>query len=65
MEFQVTYLALFCLFAVLDSFGWFLVIIAIYVDDTTSYSRCDQPSDLWQQLELASEIESNLQDTVD
>ena len=39
--------------------------IAIYADDTTLYSKCDQPSDLWQQLELASEIEFDLQDTVD
>ena len=31
----------------------------------TLYSKCDQASDLWQQLELASELESNLQDTVD
>ena len=38
--------------------------IAIYADDTTLYSKCDQASDLWQQLELASEIESDLQDTV-
>ena len=30
--------------------------IAIYADDTTLYSRCDQASDLWQQLELASEL---------
>ena len=37
--------------------------IAIYVDDTTLYSKCDQASDLWQQLELASELESDLQDT--
>ena len=29
------------------------------------YSKCDQSSDLWQQLELASELESDLQDTVD
>ena len=28
--------------------------IAICADDTTLYSRCDQASDLWQQLELAS-----------
>ena len=28
--------------------------IAIYADDTTLYSKCDQASDLWQQLELAS-----------
>ena len=29
------------------------------------YSKCDRGSDLWQQLELASELESNLQGTVD
>ena len=28
--------------------------ITIYADDTTLYSKCDQASDLWQQLELAS-----------
>ena len=39
--------------------------IAIYADDTTFYSKCNQASDLWQQLELASELESDLQDTVD
>ena len=39
--------------------------IAIYADDTTLYSKCDQASNLWQQLELASELESDLQDTVD
>ena len=26
--------------------------IAICADDTTLYSKCDQASDLWQQLEL-------------
>ena len=39
--------------------------IAIYADDTTLYSKCDQTSDLWQQLALASELESDLRDTVD
>ena len=39
--------------------------IAIYADGTSLYSKCDQASDLWQQLELASELESDLQDTVD
>ena len=34
--------------------------IAIYADDTTLYSKCDQAYDLWQQLELASELESDL-----
>ena len=39
--------------------------IAIYADDTTLCSKCDQASDLWQQLELAYELQSDLQDTVD
>ena len=38
---------------------------AISADNTTLYSKCDQASDLWQQLELASELESDLRDTVD
>ena len=39
--------------------------IAIYANDTTLYSKCDQVSDLWQELELASELESDLRDTVE
>ena len=39
--------------------------IAIYADDTTLFSNCDQVSELWQQLQLAPELESDLQDTVD
>ena len=39
--------------------------IAIYAEDTTLYSTCDQASDLWQQLELISELEFDLQDLVD
>ena len=39
--------------------------IAIYANDTTLYSKCDQASDLWQQLELASELESDLRVIVD
>ena len=39
--------------------------IAIQADDTTLYSKCDQASDLWQQLELGSELESDLRDTLD
>ena len=38
--------------------------IVIYADDTI-YSKNDQPSNLWEQLELASELESDLQDTMD
>ena len=37
---------------------------AIYPDDIPLYSKCDWASDLWQQLELASELESDLRDTV-
>ena len=39
--------------------------IVIYADNTTLYSKCDQASNLWQQLEFASELESGLRDTVD
>ena len=38
--------------------------IVIYADDTTLHSKWDQASDLWQQVELASELESDLQHTV-
>ena len=38
--------------------------IAIYADDSTLYSKCDQAYDVWQQLELASELKSDLRDTV-
>ena len=63
-------MALFLL-SVIDTFKWFwmgrlqyindfpddvICNIAIYADDTL-YSNCDQVSDLWQQLELASELE--------
>ena len=34
--------------------------IAIYAEDITLHSKCDQASDLWRQLELASELESDL-----
>ena len=37
--------------------------INIYTDDTTLCFKCDQASDLWQQVELVSELESDLQDT--
>ena len=39
--------------------------IAIYTDDITLDAKCDQASNLWQQLGLASELEYDLQDTVD
>ena len=38
--------------------------IAIYADDTTLCYKCDQASDMWQQLKLDFELESDLLDTV-
>ena len=38
--------------------------IAICADDTTLYSEYDKACYLWQQLKLSSELESNLQDTM-
>ena len=38
---------------------------AVYVDYTTLYCKCDLASGLWQQLELASELESDLWDAGD
>ena len=40
-----------------------VMLLAIFVD-TTLYSKCDQASDLRQQLEVASELEFDLWDTV-
>ena len=42
-----------------------LSIILLSVSDNILYSKCDQASDLWQQLALASELESDLEDTVE
>lgn len=38
--------------------------IDTYADDTTHYSKSEQSCDLWQQLEVAPEHESNLPCTV-
>ena len=39
--------------------------IVINADDNTLYSKCDQASDLWQQLELTSELKSDIRNIVD
>ena len=39
--------------------------VAIYADDTTLYYKCNETSNKWQKLGLASELESDLRDTVD
>ena len=33
---------------------------AVYADNNTLYSKCDQASNLWQQLKLASKVKSDL-----
>ena len=42
-----------------------LSVILLSMQMILLYSNCDQASDLWQQVELASELEFDLQDTVD
>ena len=42
------------------TFLMILSVILLCADDTTLYSKCDQASDWWQQLELASELEPDL-----
>ena len=39
--------------------------IAIYADDSILFSNFNQASYLWLELELTSELESDLSDTVD
>ena len=47
-------------------FSYYVICnIAIYADDTFLCSKCHQASDLWQKLELTSELESDQEDTVD
>ena len=55
-------LALFLLY-INDLPGDVICDIAIYTDDTTLYSTCDQASDLLQQTEFTFELESDLRDT--
>ena len=33
---------------------------AVYADNNTLHSKCDQASNLWQQLKLASKVKSDL-----
>ena len=54
----------FCYY-ILDLSDGVIYIIAIYADNTTLYCNCDQASDLWQQLKLTFELESDPQDTVE
>ena len=38
--------------------------MTLYAGDTTFYSNCDQAPGLWQQLEMAAELESDVRDTI-
>ena len=55
----------FCILYINDIPDDVVCNIAICADDSILCSWCNQAYDLWQQLELASELESDLQDTVD
>ena len=49
----------------LMAFLMMLSLILLYILMILLYSKCNQASNLWQQLELASELQSDLQETVD
>ena len=51
---------MFSLLYINDDTGDVIYNIVNYAHDTTLYSRCDRTSDLWQQLELVSELEPDL-----
>ena len=51
-------------FSYINDFSDVICNIAIYTDYTTFYSKCNQTSDQWKKLDLASEIEPDLRDTV-
>ena len=48
-----------------DLLDYTIYTITIYADNTALYFKCDQTSDLWQNLEFVSGPESDIQDTVD
>ena len=56
--------ALFLLY-IYDLPHYFIRDFDIYADDTTLFSKRDQASNLWEQLKSATELESDLSDTVD
>ena len=46
-------------------FSCFILMTFLMMLSVILLSKCDEASDMWQQLELASELESYLWDTVD
>ena len=55
----------FCYYVLMAFLMMLFVILLSKLNGTALYSKCDQASDLWQKLESASELESDLRDTVD
>ena len=47
----------------INYFSGDVICVIIFADDTAIYSNCNLASDLWKQLELASELESGVQDS--
>ena len=54
---KAPFLVLFLLLYINDLHDNVICDIAIYADDTTLYSKCDQISDRWQQLEFVSSLD--------
>ena len=63
--FKVSFLILHFSYYTLITFLMILSVILLLMLMILLYCKCDQASDLWQQLILASKLESDLQDTVD
>ena len=62
---KAPFLVLHVFYYGLMTFLIMLVVILLSMLMVLLYSKCDQTSDLWQQLELASKLESDLWETVD
>ena len=62
---KAPFLVLYFSYYTLMTFPTMLYVIVLSVLMILLHSKCDQVSDLWHQLELASELESDLRDTVD
>ena len=62
---KAPFLVLHLSYYTLMTFLMMLSVILLSMLMILLYSKCDQASDLWQQLELASELESDLWDTLD
>ena len=65
VNFKGPYLVLCFSFYINDLPDDVICNIAICFDDTTVYSNCDLASNLMQQLQLASDLESDLGDKMD